>query len=113
MGSSSDTQSCPLLVSITLINDNPPIVDLSGLSSSSINHSVSLNYSFFESASVWVASRDATITDLDQDGRVVSIDVALTPGRPGDRIYLSESVGCPRNGATICRYDCLFCNVSS
>ena len=60
---------------------------------------------------MWVASRDAIITDLDQDGRIISLDVALTPGRPGDRIYLSENTGCPRSGAPVCRYDCLFRNV--
>lgn len=103
VGNQMEMQSCSLVISVLLINDNPPVVDLSGLSSPSINHSVSLNFSFFERASVMIASRDATITDVDEDSRIVSLDVVLTPGRPGDRIYLSQRVGCPRTRAPVCR----------
>ena len=101
--SAGDSTQCSLMIAVQLVNDNPPVVDLSGPSVSTLNHSVYLEYSFFAPASEWIAARDAAITDRDQDGAVAGMNVELSGGRAGDRIYLSETVGCPMNGVSTCR----------
>ena len=101
--SGSDSTQCSLIIAVQLINDNPPLMDLSGPSVPTVNHSVYLEYNFFAPASEWIAARDAAITDRDQDGAVASMSVELSGGRAGDRIYHSEIVGCPMNGVSTCR----------
>lgn len=102
VSSPNDSQSCSILVSVVLVNDNLPVVDLNGPLQPSINHTVMLNYNFASQASVWIASRDATISDLDSDGRVETLQVELTPGFPGDGVFLSDSVGCPIDNSSTC-----------
>jgi len=89
-------------VSVLLVNDNPPVVDLNGAALSSINYSTSLNYNFTNQNSVPVAARDATISDPDRDGRIVGLEVNLTAGLPNDGIYLSESSACPIDNSSTC-----------
>jgi hypothetical protein len=100
--SPNDSQSCNVLVSVILVNDNPPVVDLNGPSLASINHSVMLNYTFINQASVWIAARDATVSDLDADGRIETLLVDLNPGFPNDGVFLSASVGCPIDNSSVC-----------
>lgn len=110
VSSPNDSQSCSVLVSVVLVNDNPPVVDSNGPLQPSINHNVTLNYNFVSQASVWITSRDATVTDLDADGRVEMLQVELTPGFPGDGVFLSASVGCPIDSSSTChlrRVTCL------
>ena len=85
------SQSCGLLVSILLVNDNPPVVDLNGPSLTSVNHAASVVFDMpINSAAI--ASPDATITDLDQDGRIETVVVNLTATVPNadDRICLGN-----------------------
>lgn len=96
------SRSCSILVSLVLVNDNPPVVDLNGPLQPSINRTVTLNYNFMSQGTVQVASRDATITDSDTDGRVELLEVTLFPGFPDDGIYLSESSGCPIDASSTC-----------
>ena len=98
----NDSQSCNILVSISLVNDNPPVVDLNGPLQPSINYSTALNYSFIRQNSVWIAARDATISDFDADGRTELVEINLIPGYPGDGIILSERVGCPIDNSSVC-----------
>ena len=102
VNSPSGTQSCSILVSVVLVNDNRPVVDLNGPSQPSINHSAVLNYNFLNQASVWVAARDATVSDLDANSRVESLQVDLAPGFPNDGVFLSVSVGCPIDNSSTC-----------
>ncbi len=102
VNSPGDSQSCRILVSLLFVNDNPPIVDLSGPLQPSINHTASLNYNFMSQASVPIASQDATITDLDADGRIESLEANLTAGFPNDGIFLSETSGCPIDNSSTC-----------
>ena len=103
VSSSGDTQSCPILISITPVNDNPPVVDLSGPLAPSINHTVMLNYTFLGGpASEWISTQDASVSDEDQNSRIESLTAELSPGQPGDRIFLSENLGCPFDDASVC-----------
>ena len=98
-----DTQSCPILVSISPVNDNAPVVDLNGPLDPSINHTVLLNYTFVNGpASEWISARDASVMDEDQDSRIESMTVDLLPGQPGDRIFMSESLGCSLDDTSVC-----------
>lgn len=100
ISSPESTQSCPILVSISPVNDNSPVVDLNGPLNPSINHTVLLNYTFLSGpASEWISARDASITDADQDARIESLTVELLPGRPGDGIFV---MGCPLDDSTVC-----------
>lgn len=98
----NNSQSCSILVSITLINDNVPVVDLSGPDQPSVNHTITLNYNFISQASEWIAARDASISDLDADSRIETLEVNLTVGFPNDGIYLSQSSGCPIDNSSTC-----------
>ena len=103
VSSSDNTQSCPIIVSISPVNDNAPVVDLSGTLNPSINHTVLLNYTFLNGpASEWISARDASVTDEDIDGRIESLTVELLPGQPGDRIFMSESLGCSLDDTSMC-----------
>ena len=103
ISSSDDTQSCNIIVSINPVNDNAPVVDLSGPLDPSINHTVMLNYTFLMGpASEWISARDASVTDEDQNSRIESLTAELLPGRPGDRIYLSEGLGCSLDDTSVC-----------
>ena len=101
--STNDTQSCTILLDIVPVNDNSPQVDLSGPRIPSTNHRVDLNYTFLSGpSSEWISSRDASVSDQDQNGRIESLRAELLPGRPGDRIYLSEMLGCSLDDTTNC-----------
>lgn len=99
---SAAPQLCRIVVSVALINDNAPVVDLNGPSEPSTNHSLSLTYDFMNQATGFVSSRDATISDADADGRVESLRVDLSPGLSGDGIFLHEDVGCPVDNSSTC-----------
>ena len=104
ISSPNDTQSCSIVVTISLINDNAPVVDLSGPLIPSVNHSVLLNFSFLVGpASEWISTRDASVSDQDQNSRIESLVAELLPGQLGDRIYLSETVGCSDDGSSVCQ----------
>ena len=101
--SPNDTQSCNVLVSIEPVNDNLPVVDLSGPSIPSINHTVEVNYTFVNGpSSEWISSRDATISDQDQNALIESLTAELVPRQPGDRIFLSDTLGCSHGETSIC-----------
>ena len=101
--SSNDTQSCTILVAVLPLNDNSPEVDLNGPRTPSINHRIDLNYTFINGpSSEWIASRDASVFDQDQNGRIESLTAELLPGRPADRIYLSEMLGCSLDDTNNC-----------
>ncbi len=102
VSSDTDTQSCPITITLSLINDNTPVVDLSGSNSPSQNHSISLTYNFFRGSGQAIATRNATITDMDIDGRVASLRVALEGGRSGDRVIFHNN-RCPMNEEPLCR----------
>lgn len=99
---SVDSMSCQILVSLVLVNDNPPMVDLSGSLQPTINYTTSLNYNFMTQGTVPIASQEATITDLDQDARIESLQVNLVLGSQNDGIYLSETSGCPIDNSSTC-----------
>lgn len=104
ISSPNDTQSCSILVSISLVNDNAPVVNLSGSLAPSINHTVPLNFSFLMGpASEWISTRDASVSDRDQNSRIESLVAELFPGQLGDRIYLCETVGCSDDGTRVCQ----------
>lgn len=84
-----NVQNCTIRVPIILINDNAPIVDLSGPTRASINHSVSLSYTYFEPVGVSIAASDVSITDADGDSRIISLNVTLEPNRPEDRLQFN------------------------
>ena len=103
VSSSDNTQSCPIIVSISPVNDNAPVVDLSGPRDPSINHTVLLNYTFLSGpASEWISARDASVTDEDTDSRIESLTVELLPGQPGDRVFMSENLGCSLDDTSVC-----------
>lgn len=103
ISSPNDTQSCNILVSISPVNDNVPIVDLNGPSIPSVNHTVRLIYTFLMGpSSEWIASRTASVSDQDQNGRIESLIAELTPGQPADRIYLSDDLSCSLDDTRIC-----------
>lgn len=97
----NSSQSCTIMVAIRLVNDNPPLVDLSG-QQPSINYTRALNYSFVQQNSVPIASRRARIRDRDEDSQLRSLDVELVPGYPNDGIFLSENVGCSIDNTSTC-----------
>ncbi len=95
-----DMRSCGLMVYLVLINDNPPVVDLSGPLQPSVNRTTSLSFDFINGASVPIAAQDAAITDLDADGRIERLEAILTPIFEYDGIYLSESTACDNFSST-------------
>lgn len=97
----TDQASCSVMITISLVNDHPSVIDLNGPSSPSINHSVSLSYSFFHPTRASVVAEDVTISDPDEDGVVSSLLVELRPGRPQDRLVLSDTL-CPDNQESVC-----------
>ena len=103
VSSSDNTQSCTIIVSISPVNDNAPVVNLSGTLDPSINHTVLLNYTFLSGpASEWISARDASVTDEDTDSRIESLTVELLPGQPGDRVFMSENLGCSLDDTSVC-----------
>lgn len=98
-------QNCTIQVPIITINDNAPIVDLSGPVQASINHSVSLSYTYFEPVGISIAANDVSITDADEDGHVISLNVTLEPHRPEDRLQFSL---CPGSDESTCYLRCSF-----
>ena len=100
--SQAENRSCSILVSIFLINDNPPIVNLSGSElPDSTNFTVGLNYSFLRPQRVSIAAPSASISDRDAGGRVASLLVQLVMGRTGDRVLIGGGV-CPEGEEPAC-----------
>ncbi len=97
-----DYQSCQVIIFLALINDNTPVVDLSGPQVPSTNYSVSLTFSYSEGVGVAIAAENAAIFDADNDGQVASLSVSLEGGRSGDSLLLISSM-CPDNGESLCR----------
>lgn len=98
-------QNCTIHIPITLINDNIPIVDLSGPAQASINHSVSLNYTYFEPLGISIAATDASIADADEDSRIIMLNVTLEPYRSEDRLQFNL---CPNSDGPTCHLRCSF-----
>ena len=88
------------MLTVSLVNDNAPVVDLNGPMQPSINYTTTLTYDFFSPAQVPIASSDAVVSDADLDGRLVSLAVQLEPGRPGDRLVFPA---CPSEGDASCQ----------
>ena len=88
----TETQTCSISINIAAVNDHYPVVDLSGPLSSSVNFSISLNYTIFSSNIAAVASSAVVISDGDSGAVVESVMVELVSGREGDRLQLSESI---------------------
>ena len=102
-----ESRSCTILLSVLLINDNPPIVDLSGSElPDSTNFTVGLNYSFVRPQRVSIAASTASISDSDAGGRIASLLVHLDTGRPGDRVLMGGGV-CPEGGEPACYLRCV------
>jgi len=101
VGEDEVPQVCSILVSVFPVNDNPPVVDLSGEEAASVNYTRTLGYNFTFQGSVAVAANTASITD--RDGSLLrSLDVVLVPGYPNDGIFLAEEVGCPLDNTSMC-----------
>ena len=84
--------SCSVTVEVVLVNDNTPVVDLSGPQDPSLDYSTSVTYAL-PSARVAIASSMAQLSDMDRDSSITTVEVLLAPGQQGDRI-LFQSV-CP------------------
>ena len=75
---------CSVLIPIQLINNHPPIVDLNGAAMGT-NYSLTVPFNPLAS-SISVAALDATISDGDGGSKVVTLDLVLSAGQPGDRL---------------------------
>lgn len=84
--------SCSVTVEVVLVNDNTPVVDLSGPQDPSLDYSTTVTYAL-PPVRVTIASSMARLSDVDRDGSITTVEVSLTPGQQGDRI-LFQSV-CP------------------
>ena len=83
-------------------------MDLSGPLSADVDHNISLQYNFISQASEWVAARDASISDLDADGRIERLEANLTEGLQGDGIFLDQSVSdCVIDNSSTCHLRCV------
>ena len=98
---SSASVSCSVPVSIQLINDNKPVVDLSGPSDSSINRTTTISYNYLSPTSVAVASENATIIDADADSVVSGFDVNIILARSGDRLIINPDI-CASTSESLC-----------
>lgn len=76
---------CSVLIPIQLVNDLPPIIDLNGAAALGTNYSLTVPFNPLAS-SVSVAALDASIRDGDEGSKVVTLDLALSAGQPGDRL---------------------------
>ena len=94
VGSLTASRSCGLLVTVRLVNDNPPVVDLNGPALPSINHAATLIFHVPVNTTT-IASPDVAIMDLDEDGRIEELVVNLTVGRENadDTICLRNFCG--------------------
>ena len=88
----STNTSCLVLVTIQLVNDNRPVLDLNGPNKSGINYTTTVSYYLYSNNLfgnvVRIAPYDITITDDDADSRIISIELTLSPGMEGDRIFM-------------------------
>ena len=75
---------CSVLAAIQLINDNPPTVDLNGAAPGT-NYTVTMPFDPLASSMI-VATPDATISDPDENSKVITLDMVLAAGQAGDRL---------------------------
>jgi hypothetical protein len=73
-------------LSIQLVNNNRPVVDLNGPTNNGFNYSTSLIYDYQTSARTKIASSDTTITDSDANSSIMTITVDLVSHQDGDSI---------------------------
>ena len=94
------------MVTVVLINDNVPFVDLSGPAVPSANYSTSVAYTV-PSQRISIASPTARIVDLDSDSVINAVDITLSPGQQGDQLVLHGV--CPDAAPpTTCSLRCVF-----
>lgn len=79
--------SCSVMVTVALINDNVPVVDLSGPAVPSVNYSTSVAYTV-PPQRVSIASPTARLVDLDSDSAITTVAITLSPGQQGDQLVL-------------------------
>lgn len=79
--------SCVVMVQLALINDNVPVVDLSGPQQSTVDYTTSVTYSE-PSSRISIASSMARVYDMDSNSRIASVSITLSPGRTGDRLVI-------------------------
>ena len=101
MFQSSINVSCTKLIDIDLINDNQPVVDLTGPSDSTINRTAQIVHNYLTPNQTLIAGENATITDLDADGVVQSLSMELTSNEFGDKLILNPDI-CIVLTATVC-----------
>lgn len=88
----SASASCLVLVTIQLINDNRPVLDLNGPNKSGINYTTTVSYNHQSPAKVHIAASDSTITDDDVDSRIMSIELILSSVVEGDKILFDATI---------------------
>ena len=101
MFQSSINVSCTRRIDIALINDNEPVVDLTGPIDSTINRTAQIVHNYLNPNHILIAGENATITDLDADGVVQSLSMELTSNEFGDKLILNPDI-CSVLTATIC-----------
>ena len=75
---------CSVLTVIQRVNDHPPIADLNGAAPGT-NYTITVPFNPL-APSVPVAASDATITDQDENSKVVTLDFVLIAGQSGDKL---------------------------
>ena len=84
--------TCSISININLINDNSPVVDLSGPDEPTINRNTSLNFGYPYSNRVSISSENATVSDADIDSVIQNITVSFKQKKIGDRLILNPDI---------------------
>lgn len=93
------TVNCSIIVSMMLINDHVPTVDLRGLDSDEVNYTTSIISQYQGQNRVLIADKNSSITDLDSESVLVSMSVSLVSHIEGDALVFDIG-GCNPSGST-------------
>ena len=93
------TVNCSIIVSMMLINDHVPTVDLRGPDSDGVNYTTSIISQYQGQNRVLIADRNSSITDLDSESVLVSMSVSLVSHIEGDALVFDIG-GCNPSGST-------------
>ena len=89
-----ENMTCQIMIGISLINDNVPVVDLNGPEQASLNYFTSVTYNYMSPNSINLVSSDAQIIDLDTESVISSLMFELIAGQDGDKIMFDTNL-CP------------------
>ena len=77
--------SCIVMVDVVLINDNVPVVDLSGVAGPTINYTTTVGYAV-PPQQVSIASPTAHLIDNDSNGVITMVNITLSQGQQEDQL---------------------------